>query len=176
MSAELRAGWPTRTGACSGRQGGGAHSTGASSAASLPACHSLPAPGAPLTVHPALCVLPACATGLGIPLATLDEQPKLDVAIDGADEVDAAVVLWSCCGHAAVVLRAPPKRHPCCLQLLCLGTVPACAAARADSAAARADSAAGTCVGSAVACSGCHIAALRLLTCVHHRWTPSLTW
>lgn len=25
--------------------------------------------------------------GLGIPLATLDEQPKLDVAIDGADEV-----------------------------------------------------------------------------------------
>ena len=26
--------------------------------------------------------------GLGIPLATLDEQPKLDVAIDGADEVD----------------------------------------------------------------------------------------
>lgn len=28
-----------------------------------------------------------CA-GLGIPLATLDEQPKLDVAIDGADEVD----------------------------------------------------------------------------------------
>lgn len=28
------------------------------------------------------------ATALGIPLATLDEQPKLDVAIDGADEVD----------------------------------------------------------------------------------------
>lgn len=28
------------------------------------------------------------AKGLGIPLATLDEQPKLDVAIDGADEVD----------------------------------------------------------------------------------------
>lgn len=28
------------------------------------------------------------AKSLGIPLATLDEQPKLDVAIDGADEVD----------------------------------------------------------------------------------------
>ncbi len=28
------------------------------------------------------------AKGLGIPLATLDTQPKLDVAIDGADEVD----------------------------------------------------------------------------------------
>uniref|UniRef100_A0A7S3VUT4 ribose-5-phosphate isomerase n=1 Tax=Dunaliella tertiolecta TaxID=3047 RepID=A0A7S3VUT4_DUNTE len=28
------------------------------------------------------------AKALGIPLATLDEQPKLDVAIDGADEVD----------------------------------------------------------------------------------------
>ncbi|KAI3427968.1 hypothetical protein D9Q98_006358 [Chlorella vulgaris] len=28
------------------------------------------------------------AKGRGIPLATLDEQPKLDVAIDGADEVD----------------------------------------------------------------------------------------
>ena len=28
------------------------------------------------------------AKGLGIPLATLDTEPKLDVAIDGADEVD----------------------------------------------------------------------------------------
>ena len=28
------------------------------------------------------------ASGLGIPLATLDEQPKIDVTIDGADEVD----------------------------------------------------------------------------------------
>lgn len=28
------------------------------------------------------------AMGRGIPLATLDEQPRLDVAIDGADEVD----------------------------------------------------------------------------------------
>jgi ribose 5-phosphate isomerase A len=28
------------------------------------------------------------ALALGIPLATLDEQPKIDVAIDGADEVD----------------------------------------------------------------------------------------
>ena len=26
--------------------------------------------------------------GLGIPLATLDEQPEIDLAIDGADEVD----------------------------------------------------------------------------------------
>jgi len=26
--------------------------------------------------------------GLGIPLATLDEQPNIDLAIDGADEVD----------------------------------------------------------------------------------------
>ena len=25
---------------------------------------------------------------LGIPLATLDEQPEIDLAIDGADEVD----------------------------------------------------------------------------------------
>jgi hypothetical protein len=31
------------------------------------------------------CPIPA---GLGIPLATLDTQPVLDVAIDGADEVD----------------------------------------------------------------------------------------
>lgn len=28
------------------------------------------------------------AKALGIPLATLDEQPHIDVAIDGADEVD----------------------------------------------------------------------------------------
>jgi ribose 5-phosphate isomerase A len=31
------------------------------------------------------------ALALGIPLATLDEQPRLDVAIDGADEVRGAV-------------------------------------------------------------------------------------
>ena len=31
--------------------------------------------------------LPPPSPGLGIPLATLDTQPKLDVAIDGADEV-----------------------------------------------------------------------------------------
>ena len=29
------------------------------------------------------------ARGLGIPLGTLDEYPRLDIAIDGADEVDA---------------------------------------------------------------------------------------
>lgn len=32
--------------------------------------------------------LPRVAAGRGISLATLSEQPKLDVAIDGADEVD----------------------------------------------------------------------------------------
>lgn len=31
--------------------------------------------------------VPLLSAGLGIPLATLDTQPKLDVAIDGADEV-----------------------------------------------------------------------------------------
>lgn len=32
--------------------------------------------------------LPSSPPGRGIPLATLSEQPRLDVAIDGADEVD----------------------------------------------------------------------------------------
>ena len=31
---------------------------------------------------------PSFHAGLGIPLATLAEQPELDLAIDGADEVD----------------------------------------------------------------------------------------
>lgn len=30
----------------------------------------------------------SCFAGLGIPLATLDEVQELDLAIDGADEVD----------------------------------------------------------------------------------------
>ena len=33
-------------------------------------------------------LLPCSLAGLSIPLATLAEQPKLDLAIDGADEVD----------------------------------------------------------------------------------------
>lgn len=33
----------------------------------------------------------ALAAGLGIPLLTLDEQPRLDLTIDGADEVDPAL-------------------------------------------------------------------------------------
>ena len=39
----------------------------------------------------------------GIPLATLDEQPKLDVAIDGADEVDPALNVVK--GRGGALLR-----------------------------------------------------------------------
>ena len=60
--------------------------------------------------------------GLGIPLATLDEQPKLDVAIDGADEASTGVVPPLCtwllpkCPAAAAV--APSRsRHRC----VCVG-------------------------------------------------------
>ena len=38
-----------------------------------------------------------CPAGLGIPLATLDEQPKLDVAIDGADEASLHACCRACC-------------------------------------------------------------------------------
>ena len=43
------------------------------------------------------------ARGLGIPLATLDEVPKLDVAIDGADEVDPALNVVK--GRGGALLR-----------------------------------------------------------------------
>jgi len=44
------------------------------------------------------------AKSLGIPLATLDEQPKLDVAIDGADEV--CVCVCGCVGWGRGCLSA----------------------------------------------------------------------
>lgn len=43
------------------------------------------------------------ARSLDIPLATLDEQPKLDVAIDGADEVDPALDVIK--GRGGALLR-----------------------------------------------------------------------
>eukprot|EP00887_Chlorella_sp_A99_P006137 scaffold22.g6137.t1 len=43
------------------------------------------------------------AKRLGIPLATLDEQPKLDVAIDGADEVDPSLDVVK--GRGGALLR-----------------------------------------------------------------------
>lgn len=43
------------------------------------------------------------AKSLGIPLATLDEQPKLDLAIDGADEVDPALNVVK--GRGGALLR-----------------------------------------------------------------------
>ncbi|KAK2080443.1 putative ribose-5-phosphate isomerase 3, chloroplastic [Prototheca wickerhamii] len=43
------------------------------------------------------------AKARGIPLATLDEQPKLDVAIDGADEVDPALNVVK--GRGGALLR-----------------------------------------------------------------------
>eukprot|EP00892_Ulva_mutabilis_P002950 jgi/Ulvmu1/12656/UM094_0012.1 len=43
------------------------------------------------------------AKSLGIPLATLDEQPKIDVAIDGADEVDPALNVVK--GRGGALLR-----------------------------------------------------------------------
>jgi len=40
------------------------------------------------------------ATALGIPLVTLDQQPRLDLAVDGADEVDPALDLIKGLGGA----------------------------------------------------------------------------
>ncbi len=47
--------------------------------------------------------LDICSSGLNIPLATLDEQPRLDVAIDGADEVDPALDVIK--GRGGALLR-----------------------------------------------------------------------
>lgn len=52
--------------------------------------------------------LPALPAGLGIPLATLDEQPNLDVAIDGADEVDPALNVVK--GRGGALLREKVRR------------------------------------------------------------------
>jgi hypothetical protein len=49
-----------------------------------------------------------CWSGLGIPLATLDEQPKLDVAIDGADEVDPNLDVVK--GRGGALLREKVRR------------------------------------------------------------------
>ena len=43
------------------------------------------------------------ARGLGIPLGVLDDYPKLDMAIDGADEVDGALGLVK--GRGGALLR-----------------------------------------------------------------------
>ena len=40
----------------------------------------------------------AQAASLGIPLSTLDETPELDLTVDGADEIDAALSLIQGCG------------------------------------------------------------------------------
>lgn len=52
--------------------------------------------------------MPALPAGLGIPLATLDEQPNLDVAIDGADEVDPALNVVK--GRGGALLREKVRR------------------------------------------------------------------
>lgn len=46
--------------------------------------------------------------GRGIPLATLSEQPKLDVAIDGADEVDPNLDVVK--GRGGALLREKVRR------------------------------------------------------------------
>lgn len=82
-----------------GREGSAATAPAPASASAAhtcrPTCHAFPTPLLTSdTLLPAVPSLPSSlsspssAPGLGIPLATLDEQPKLDVAIDGADEVD----------------------------------------------------------------------------------------
>ena len=55
--------------------------------------------------------LPALPAGLGIPLATLDEQPNLDVAIDGADEVDPALNVVK--GRGGALLREKVRVRAC---------------------------------------------------------------
>ena len=59
------------------------------------------------------------SAGLGIPLATLGEQPNLDLAIDGADEVDPSLHLVK--GRGGALLREKASAalgdySPCIVQ------------------------------------------------------------
>ena len=62
------------------------------------------------------------AKALGIPLATLDEQPHINVAIDGADEVDPNLDVVKGRGGALLrekmveMVRAPCERDKSCLE------------------------------------------------------------
>ena len=69
----------------------------------------------PDTKH-AACLTGACLhvprAGLGIPLATLAEVPELDLAIDGADEVDPALNVVK--GRGGALLREKVAWLWCC--------------------------------------------------------------
>lgn len=59
-----------------------------------------------------------CNAGLGIPLATLDEVQELDLAIDGADEVDPDLNVVKGRGGALLREKVRPTPfmqlpHPC---------------------------------------------------------------
>ena len=53
------------------------------------------------------------SAGVGIPLATLKEQPQLDLVIDGADEVDPALDVVK--GRGGALLREKVLLN-CCLD------------------------------------------------------------
>ena len=65
------------------------------------------------------CLIPPskgnCNAGLGIPLATLDEVQELDLAIDGADEVDPDLNVVKGRGGALLREKVRPK-PPCAAQ------------------------------------------------------------
>lgn len=162
-------------GGCSGRASPPSHpnanccSAGLGSAPGWPlwASSSLVAPPAAgfLTIHNAL---PA---GLGIPLATLDEQPKLDVAIDGADEVRGApgcrltARLLMC---AVDLPEALPLRLPSVIRLLLCQHQPRCPPCCRVTV--------GMCLAAVLplVLMTAHLLALRSLNI--RRWTPTLTW
>ena len=52
--------------------------------------------------------------GLGIPLATLDEKPHIDLAIDGADEVDDQLNVVK--GRGGALLREKVRHAGCVMQ------------------------------------------------------------
>jgi ribose 5-phosphate isomerase A len=61
------------------------------------------AEGLSITGVPTSTATERAARELGIPLATLDQQPQLDVAIDGADQVDAHLACIK--GYGGALLR-----------------------------------------------------------------------
>ena len=80
-----------------------------SSSSSSSAGHTTTTPPPHRTSHAPRPPRPRPPAGLGIPLATLDEQPKLDVAIDGADEVDPKLDVVK--GRGGALLREKVRRN-----------------------------------------------------------------
>ena len=54
------------------------------------------------------------AKALGVPLATLDEMPELDLTVDGADEIDPSLRMIKGGGGALLTKKSSRRRPVAC--------------------------------------------------------------